>query len=91
MKDFDTAVNKDAAKYRSKVREQMENIIGRADGDSEVLSKALIAIYGVSGTWAGVQGASDADWEAFVVANMLEAIETAAGVLEHEKTEYDGL
>ncbi len=91
IKDFDATVLTDASRYRAKVREQMENIIGRPDGDSEVLSKALIAIYSVGGDYSTVESATDAQWEGFIVANIMEAIETVAGVFAHEKTEYDGI
>ena len=89
-KDFDPVLNSEAETYVNKVFSICRQVF--RDGADKELFRIIVTIIGKqSFTFAQIVGATDAQWEAFVSANIGEAFEKLADVRRNEKTAYDAL
>lgn len=87
----DTSGNADAEFYKEKIFQAINRLMR---GDIDILDslvRLIITIYGITGSYATVEGASDSQWETFILNNIEKAIELQSGVLQNEKSAYDSL
>lgn len=89
-KEFDTAVNPEAASYLNKMFAIIK--AGIRDQQTDGTFRVMVAIIGqVATDLQQVENATDAQWEAFVSANIVKAMEIVADIRKDEKTAYDAL
>lgn len=87
----DTSGNGPASAYLSKILNLANRV---ATGDPDIIDslvRLIITIYGATGSYATVQGATDSQWETFILNNIPRAFELQSGVLKDEKQAYDDL
>lgn len=90
-KTIDTMTHSLAGEYLHKMTRASTSILQQNAYVIE-LSKVIISLLGESPiTEAQTVAANNDGWEAFIESNMLGAIESVAGVVSAEKTEYDNL
>lgn len=85
----DTTGNDPATAYKNKFNSVISRVFSQDTNAISSLRRILIVLLGnTSFTFAQVQNATDADWMAFVYANMDESFEFLSGITAEEKSSY---
>ena len=88
----DTTGNAEATNYANKIFAVAKRVLRNEQGVTAILTRMIITIIGASAaTYAQVQTATDAQWEAFMTGQMDETFEYVGDVRKEEKTAYTAI
>ena len=92
INEIEEPINTDANNYLTKMLSVIDRVYRKENNTINSLVKLEVSLIGSSSVNFGqVQGASDEQWETFIIDNMLRTFELLGRVLKSEKTAYDAL
>ena len=92
VEEVEVPINTEANNYLTKMLSVIDRVYRKENNTVNSLVKLEVSLIGSSSVNFGqVQGASDEQWETFIIDNMLRTFELLGRVLKSEKTAYDAL